>query len=360
MNSLPSPNAADDPGPHRRRAADAHAATLGERPSSASMAGIFVGRWRSARLLLGWSWPALVLIVLGGAWWFAARPGDSDLPVLGLLLLLAAGMGSVIQTLLRIEFGDRLGRPLRQVSLTAIGYRIDGDRVAVAGHGAERILTAAGPTSVIIAAAIALAAAISLSPSATSLWVAWESPRLEGHFGLHSAVRVAAWVWLTQGLLMALPIPGSIGREVLLGMVEQGGPRASHTAVRRRVDRIQGAVAILLAAAALWQWSREPVETAMPVWPFLVALSLLVWSGRGGGSTEETPQPQPSRQPRLSWWSRLRIRRAQRVEREEAIDASRMDEVLEKLHREGAASLTGAERSLLRRVSQRLRQDREL
>lgn len=416
MNSYPPPDDADDSeadpqSPPGRTSLAAARVGSSQPEGAARLEGIIVGYWRSVRLLIGWSWLALVVLVLGGAWWYQGRPGDSDLPHLAVLLLIAAGLGSLVQTWLRIELGRRFRRPLEQLTLTAIGYRIPYMAASSAGTGMQRLAIAAGPTLAVLAGGLAAAAAAAVAAPADAAGAIWGSPELVGDGELGSALRVAGWVWLTQAILMGLPIPGSVGRQILWGVVERTAQWGSATrpahrsavSLSRRVDRFQGVIAALLAAAAAWQWDRETGELAapagpfLPAWPLWIALAVLVWSGRGGaaaasreggsaGSRDWDPAgsgaaagfdsaaglgpgggfgpgfgepPVKAKRRQLSWWDRWRIRRVQRAERGEAIDATRLDAVLERLHRDGFDSLSAADRTVLRRVSQRLRQNRE-
>lgn len=348
----------------------------------------------------------MVLLVLAAGWWFRARPADGDLPALSILLLAAAAAGSVMQTLLRLEIGARLGghraRNLESghaetrhlepahVVLTPIGYR-DGARSGAGVTGSdEGLRVIAGPALALWGVALVLLIALEGVPAAG--WISGGAPELVGRWELGAVARVAAWVWLVQGTAMLLPIPGSAGRQILWRIVARccrrvaepaessgapfhstiGSPPVGDAAVRvgRRVDQIQGTMAVLLAGVALWLWQREPVDLVVPMWPFLLALAILIWAGRGAHALRPMAAPAAgsvipggASRPRaaargLSWWKRLRIRRAQRAERGEAADARRLDEVLARLHASGFDSLSSADRMLLRRVSQRLRQTR--
>lgn len=336
----------------------------------------------------------VVFLVLGAAWWLRARPADGDLPTLAVLLLAAAVTGSLLQALLRLEIGFRtdprgprlLGEAgcngeAGHLVLTPIGYRSGAraGRPLAAGDG--NLWVASAPPLALLGAALALG--VVLGGFDMRRWFAGGAPEMVGRWELSAIARVASWVWLVQGTAMLLPIPGSAGRQVLWGVVEgifarrapagSGATRGGNSALRvgRWVDQIQGMLAVLLAAVALWLWQRETVDVGVPVWPFLLALSILVWSGRGVPAERASTSPiagrwSPGRVERekaavrgLSWWKRLRIRRTQRAERGEAVDARRLDEVLARLHRDGFESLSAADRMLLRRVSQRLRQSRE-
>lgn len=314
------------------------------------------------------------ILVLGAAWWFRGRPADGDLPSLAVLLLAAVGVGSLVQTLLRLEIACRIGQPAAgHLVLTPIGYRAGTRSGAVVDRGRGSLRVTSGPAVVLLTAAWVLF--VALEGFHVGRWFAGGAAGLEGRLELAATARIAAWVWLIQGTAMLLPIPGSAGRQALWGLVERIAARRSSLGVSplgvgRRVDQIQGALAVLLAAAALWLWQHETIDIVVPIWPFLLALAMLMWAGRGtpvrrlgevpaaGGAASARGRNERAAVRGLSWWARLRIRQAQRAERSEAVDAHRLDEVLQRLHRDGFDSLSTADRTLLRRVSQRLRQSR--
>ena len=76
----------------------------------------------------------------------------------------------------------------------------------------------------------------------------------------------------------------------------------------------------------------------------------------------DQPQAAPVAKPKQSWWRRWLQRRAQRrlqqeMEQREA-EEKRMDELLEKLHKEGRQALTDEEQRFMKRVSDRYRNNR--
>lgn len=319
----------------------------------------------------------MVILVLGGAWWFRGRPADGDLPTLAVLLIASAAVGSLLQTLLRLEIAARIGPTgAGRLVLTPIGYRVGASSGPGLRGGGGSLRVIGGPPLAVLGAAIGLI--VGLEDFQVGRWFTGGAPELVGRLDLTATARIAAWVWLMQGTAMLLPIPGSAGRQILWRVVERvalrrssRGYHSSRGVVGRRVDQLQGMMAVLLVAVALWLWQRDPIDAVMPVWPFLLALAMLVWSGRGAPAPRPIAAPTPDakatfrgrRGPAtargLSWWKRLRIRRTQRAEREEAVDAERLDDVLARLHRDGFDSLSAADRSLLRRVSQRLRESRQ-
>jgi stage IV sporulation protein FB len=78
-----------------------------------------------------------------------------------------------------------------------------------------------------------------------------------------------------------------------------------------------------------------------------------------GYTSLERDDPPPQPKPKQSWWQRWRQRRAERKaklesDRREA-DESRLDELLDKVARQGIESLTDEERRFMQRVSDRYR-----
>lgn len=75
--------------------------------------------------------------------------------------------------------------------------------------------------------------------------------------------------------------------------------------------------------------------------------------------TESAPpraRPEPPRWLRLRrWWEGRRRARLQRQRQIEAAEEGRLDEILERVHRDGMSQLSAADRALLLRVSHRLR-----
>jgi Zn-dependent protease len=79
-----------------------------------------------------------------------------------------------------------------------------------------------------------------------------------------------------------------------------------------------------------------------------------------GYTSLERDEPAPApRKPKQSWWQRWRQRRAERKAKVEAdrreADERRMDELLDKVARQGIESLTDEERRFMQRVSDRYR-----
>jgi hypothetical protein len=176
---------------------------------------------------------------------------------------------------------------------------------------------------------------------------------------------------------MLLPIPGCQGRAILEAICGLATSRSSSLEIQRRANGCQGILGITVVVSALFVWQAESQWYNTPAWPFILILGVLIWSGRRSSeliAIQRTPgivdselpiqdgrtttTTKPKRSFTAVMLGRWRIRRAIKVERGEASDERNLDAVLEKLHTQGRDSLSAAERSLLSRVSRRLRNEK--
>ena len=117
-----------------------------------------------------------------------------------------------------------------------------------------------------------------------------------------------------------------------------------------------------------------PIESDSPIqrWPILFLVAVMLWLSARGDDVElaiwslvnaETSRRGPVQ---TSWYRRTvqnlhtisgrrRARRAYKQEHNEALDASRLDAILKRLHEQGEQSLSNEDRAVLRRVSETLR-----
>lgn len=202
--------------------------------------------------------------------------------------------------------------------------------------------------------------------------VSLASPPALGLNASESVVGTGAWLLLVQGLFQLVPLQKTLGRSLFTSIIALlVRERASnvHALVARRGLVI---VSLALVAVALLMISAETVSK-FPRWPFVLVLAMLVWiSSRSWDLSERFDayalaelDLAASDMDETFWSRRKRLaqeRKRQQAlketldsERNEAVDASQLDAILEQLHSQGLASLSGNQREILLRVSASLR-----
>jgi hypothetical protein len=126
---------------------------------------------------------------------------------------------------------------------------------------------------------------------------------------------------------------------------------------------------------AIWLMTAQQ-DVSGAGWPLFMGIAVLLWlSSRHSdtlrmleamdftGQTADASQSNrfwSSVAERLRCWRDVRrVRRAHRMEQGEAVDAQRVDEILNRLHNEGIGALNDEDRRLLERVSENLRKQRQ-
>lgn len=336
----------------------------------------------------------LVAIVIAG-WSLRTRPGNADLPVLSGILAAAIVVGALWQGVIRLMIVRLLdGQPI-DLTIRAFG---SWGRTADVG-GWKRLLVGCVPPL----ASFVLAAWLAAMPPRGEGWagIALVPLELTGDFTALSVVTATVWVLFLQSIAQCLPLPGCHGREAIAGLIETVGARWPSASRRRLASWLVGLVAIAMLSGCLWFLSVEFPGDGVPRWPFLALLSGACWASRrlDEFSLNETHHPRPhwisptvglhhplnamppiapdlsrgehvrrdDEQPAAVWrrpwiWyqqrqTTRRLRAAHQRERNEAIDAARLDDILARLHSEGREALSTDEKAVLRRVSERLRKD---
>ncbi|TWU60388.1 hypothetical protein Poly51_06630 [Rubripirellula tenax] len=193
--------------------------------------------------------------------------------------------------------------------------------------------------------------------------------------------RAAAWLCSLQLLCQMFPLPRTLGRQTLAALTAICGRRLDLPTQVQLLGRGLIVLSMLTLVSAIWFLSETANSSSVervPRWPLLFALSILLWissrrsdvseSLRGFALASDTvSQSAPGRtnvitKIRQSATSRRRHKDLQAAvlrERTEAVDADRLDGILQQLHNEGIDSLSDEDRKILSRVSEQLRKARQ-
>lgn len=203
----------------------------------------------------------------------------------------------------------------------------------------------------------------------------WHVPSL-GLGQVDAVGHAAAWLLWIQAACQCVPLPGTAGRFAMLSVIAIGAREADTRFRIGLARRLVRGTAIVIAFIAI---GLIPTEFGgrVPRWILLILLAAALWiSSRsrdlvdlsdgfagatlGGEGLDETKSlADRVRGQILAQRRRRRLVATAREEHQEATDAARLDEILERLRVDGVDALSDDERGVLRRVSDRLRRIRE-
>jgi hypothetical protein len=186
-----------------------------------------------------------------------------------------------------------------------------------------------------------------------------------------SVWRIGAWLCWVQAICQMYPLPRSMGRQLfgsLTGLCGHQLEVGFQAIIFRRCLSAIAMVTLAFAGFMMWQGSSSVILS----WPLLVILSVLLWMSISAPDVQmilegqivyQDSEAEPSvaavvRDRFRTWLGRRRVQKAYEKEQGEAVDASRLDDVLNRLHRDGLDSLGEDDKLLLKRVSENLRNER--
>jgi len=207
-----------------------------------------------------------------------------------------------------------------------------------------------------------------LAPADDAVW----SPPSVGFKSHESIWLTGAWLCWVQAILQMIPFPRTPGRQLISALVVFASGSVPESMQRRLLQRILVVLALAIVILAIPMMASDDPQWSSK-WPLLLTAGVLLWaSSRSGevfaliggmqGSADEVDRGNfvvNLRQTVEQWRTQRRLQRALARERGEAVDAQRLDDILNRLHRDGVEALSGDDRKILDRVSESLRKERE-
>ena len=300
------------------------------------------------------------------------QPGNSDLPRVAMLACLGWCSGCVVQLL---AYG---------AVAWASGHRSGGVTIGVLG--VETIPQRWQPRVAFLTGLAALMSCVFLGcfyrlvdgglqipvMEATTDPV-WKLPSI-GLGEVKSAWRTASWLCFVQVVGQLCPLPRTLGRQLLAACVAGFGRSLGVVGQVRTLRLLIDCFAFCTLGMGIWLMNTGQ-EIGGAGWSLLMCISVLLWlssrwsdtlmmlEGLEAGSIDSESPTRDSIGGKVvdrvrRWRGIRRVRHAHRLEQGEAVDAQRVDEILNRLHREGIESLNEDDRQLLERVSANLRKQR--
>ncbi len=191
-------------------------------------------------------------------------------------------------------------------------------------------------------------------------------------FKSHESVwATAAWLCWVQAVFQMIPFPRTSGRQMVASCVVLMSGSLPEPMQCRLFRRMIVVLSIVLMALTFPMMASDDPRSSFK-WPWvLLAGVLLCASSRGRDIAPLIRGMQPAdsgsspswsarfREFRLQRRGRKKLQRAIQREHDEAADVGRLDDILNRLHRDGVESLSKDDRRILDRVSENLRRQRD-
>lgn len=201
----------------------------------------------------------------------------------------------------------------------------------------------------------------------------WNAPSIG--FDSHDSIwESAAWLCGLQAICQMFPLPGTMGRQIYGALASLCSRRFDLPTQVRLFQRCLVAIALMTLLLAIALMFHDQGDNTIPRWPLFLVLGVMLWMSifrpdvwqfmRGFQFERKRPVQRPvsliarARDAIGQRRDRRRIERVRQQERSEAVDATRLDEILRRLNTEGADSLSAEDHKILVRVSANLRKQR--
>lgn len=218
--------------------------------------------------------------------------------------------------------------------------------------------------------------AVGINVAGETPWLSvqpWQFPSL-GRSPADALWQSGGVLLMVQWLCQAFPLPRTPGRQMILAAIAASLRHLDLPRIVSVARRTFVAMALMTSLLAIVLLPLE-VGSAVQRWPILFFVAVVLWVSSRSDDVHKTlwslvNAESATRGPaRISGFARLcrgiqlasgrrRTRKALLRERREAADASRLDEILARLHEQGESSLSSDDRAILRRVSESLRTHR--
>ena len=359
---------------------------VGNMPTFRSQTALQPARWAFPLIRLGGvqihsSYGVLITAIALPLFAFtlASSPGNAEMPrVVGLGVLFWLS-GWMVQSVTYLSISRLTGSPAADLCVGVLGVELGPRR-----WPAQRALLVSLATmaSMIVLGSVyrLIEGGLGDPPITRSDQSMWSAPSIG--FAEHDSIwQSAAWLCWAQAVLQLYPLPRTIGRQLIGALTSISASRLPLPLQVAIFRRGLGMIALLTIGVAI-----ASVVTGTSFfgvrWIFFLVLALILWISSQGielglilaglgapaaeGSTDRLERNASApldlvaaiSDSCLHWRSRRRLRSAQRREQGEAIDVSRVDEILTRLHQEGMESLSPDDRRILDRVSESLRRQR--
>jgi len=339
------------------------------------VASIPVGRVAGTNVSVSYAVFFAAAAVFGAVAVLAGRAGNSDLVQAALTGSAVWISALIVQLAVTMGFAAFAGLKLQDVTIGLVGvelpvHRWNPDRTALLIVFVIQVLVAMGFVFWLIGAAQPSDVPAGMIDAETRR-IGFTFPSL-GFGKADQAWQASAWLVWFQTICQILPIPRTLGRVGLLagiGLLNRSIDVDQKIRLAHRMFRLIS-LAVLLFALSL---SMTQTQAGIPVWFLVAILSALLWgsatgrdsvgwldcfamSGLPDGAADTGPTLVQAYRDRTSERKLTKkLQQAQAKERAEAVDASRLDDILKRLQSEGLDSLSADEKATLKRVSATLR-----
>lgn len=255
-----------------------------------------LGNWLGSRWRISWVLLTVCLIILTISFWRPPTPADSDLSVLGPLVVFVFAASLMVRELVDWLLSRSVGIVKGDVCIGPLGNMVA--RRPTSAPRRDLFLAASGPLTHLLLGLIGLSICLAYQLNPQLSWLnPVTPPPLEGRWEL-SQVGVAMWIinW-SLALLRLLPTQPLDGHMILLSSIRlsrPGLPNIWAGLIVRHIGLLIGALALGFSLGA-FLWGTNP--GLIPDWIIPASIAVfLVWGAVSRLSTQEYSE-EPSNEP---------------------------------------------------------------